>query len=460
VPHFEIENDEAICHLHYMTPNKSGRHHVVIVGGGFGGLFAAKSLRRADVDVTLVDRRNYHLFQPLLYQVATGGLSPGDISSPLRAVLKRSRNTRVWQAEVVDIDAAGRKLTLRDGTLSYDTLIVATGVRHAYFGNDEWEPHAPGLKTVEDALDIRRRVFLAFEAAEREGDPEAQRQWMTFVIVGGGATGVELAGALGELAHGTLKRDFRAIDPEDAHIVLIEGIHRILPSYPPELSAEAEASLAKLGVTIRKQCRVTRIDGSSVTIRHGAREEHIETRTVLWAAGVKASPIGQILSRETGSLLDGAGRIEVEPDLTIKNHPEIFVIGDLANFTHQGGKPLPGVAPVAIQQGRYVADLVKRRNRSGHRAAFRYRSKGNLAVIGRHAAVADIGRFRVSGYPAWLTWVFVHIWHLIEFDNKILVMVQWATDYLTRKRGARLITGGDPHPLVGTDCKAAPKRSP
>ncbi|MDH3215911.1 MAG: NAD(P)/FAD-dependent oxidoreductase, partial [Candidatus Krumholzibacteria bacterium] len=427
---------------------KTHGHHVVVLGGGFAGLYAAKNLRGVDVDVTLIDKRNFHLFQPLLYQVATGGLSPGDISSPLRAVLKRSRNTRVWQAEVLDIHAAKREITLRDGALSYDTLVVATGVTHTYFGNDRWREFAPGLKTIEDALDIRRRVFVAFEAAEREEDPDLRRQWMTFVIVGGGSTGVELAGALGELTRGTLRNDFRSIDPRDTRIVLVEGLHRLLSPFPPELSAESEVSLAKLGVEVRKQTRVTDVGESAVMLRCGTKEERIEARTILWAAGVEASAIGGILARETGAQLDGAGRVRVEADLTVPNHPEIFVIGDLANYAHQGGKPLPGIAPVAMQQGRYVADLIRRRQTGRPQKPFHYQDKGTLAVIGRHAAVADLGRFRFAGFKAWLAWVFVHIWYLIEYDNKILVLVQWAFDYFTRKRGARLITGKDPYPLV------------
>jgi NADH dehydrogenase len=443
-----------------MVTDRTDRHHVVILGGGFGGLYAAKRLRSASVEVTLVDKRNHHLFQPLLYQVATGGVSPGDISSPLRAVLKNSSNTRVWQAEVVDIDVEKREITLRDGTLSYDTLVVATGVRHAYFGNDHWEGVARGLKTIEDALDIRRQIFLAFEAAERENDPEVQRQWMTFVVVGGGPTGVELAGALAELAHGTLKKDFRAIDPCKTRIILIEGMHRVLPAYPPELSAEAEASLSSLGATVRKQTRVTEIGESYVRTRRGNDKDQINAKTILWAAGVAASPIGRVLSRETGVALDHVGRVIVERDLTIKNHPEIFVVGDLANFTHQREKPLPGVAPVAMQQGRYVADLIRRRQKGEPSGGFWYRDKGSLAVIGRHAAVADFGRFRISGFKAWLSWVFVHIWYLIEFDNKIIVMVQWAADYFTRKRGARLITGSDPYPLVGAESRRSRETAP
>ncbi len=439
-----------------MASHNTDRHRVVIVGGGFGGLYAAKRLRRVDVDVTLIDKRNHHLFQPLLYQVATGGVSPGDIASPLRAVLKRSSNTRVWQAEAVDIDTGRREILLRDGRLPYDTLVVATGVRHAYFGNDRWEKVAPGLKTVEDALDIRRRIFLSFEAAERERDAKSRQERMTFVIVGGGATGVELAGALGELAHETLKKDFRSIDPRETRIILVEAMDRVLPTYPPQLSARAEAALSKLGVTTWKETRVTDIGDAQVGIQRGHDHERIAARTVLWAAGIEASPIGRILARETGVRLDRAGRVCVERNLTIDGHSEIFVIGDLASVAHP--VPLPGTAPVAIQQGRYVADSIRRRRAARKEKVFRFRNRGQLAVIGRHAAVADFGRFTISGFPAWLTWVFVHIWHLIEFDNKIIVMVQWAADYFTRKRGARLITGRDPHPLVGTESEKEAER--
>jgi NADH dehydrogenase len=372
----------------------------------------------------------------------------------------KSGNTRVWQAEVIDIDAEKRELTLRDGVLTYDTLVVATGVRHAYFGNDHWEGVAHGLKTIEDALEIRRQIFLAFEAAERETDPEVQRQWMTFVVVGGGPTGVELAGALAELAHETLKKEFRAIDPRKTRIILIEGMHRVLPTYPPELSAEAEASLSSLGATVRKQTRVTEIGGSYVRTRRGNDTDQINARTILWAAGVAASPVGRILSRETGVELDRAGRVIVERNLTIKDHPEIFVIGDLASFRHQGEQPLPGVAPVAMQQGRYVSNLIRRRQKGETNGGFCYRDKGSLAVIGRHAAVADFGRFRISGFTAWLSWVFVHIWYLIEFDNKIIVMIRWAADYFTRKRGARLITGPDPYPLVGAETRRSKETGP
>jgi NADH dehydrogenase len=423
-------------------------HHVVIVGGGFGGLYAAKALGRGSVSVTVVDKRNFHLFQPLLYQVATGGLSPGDIASPLRAVLSRYKNVWVLTAEVIDIDPAGRRLILCDGEIDYDTLIVATGVSHSYFDHDEWESVAPGLKTVENALDMRRRIFLAFEAAEREPVPEQRRAWMTFVVVGGGPTGVELAGALGELAHSTLKNDFRRIRPAETRILLLEGTDRILPTYPPQLSVKAEVALVRLGVTVRTRTLVTDVRENMVTMRHGDQVEHVQAQTILWAAGVKASLMGRVLVERTDAQLDRAGRVLVGPDLTIPGHPNVFVIGDLACFTHQAGKPLPGIAPVAMQQGRYVANLITVRLKGKSLPPFRYRDKGSLAVIGRNAAVANFGVLRFNGFLAWLVWVFVHILYLIEFDNKLLVLIQWAWNYFTRKRGARLITGEDLLPPV------------
>jgi len=431
--------------------HKASQHRVVIAGGGFGGLYAANRLEHADVDVTVVDRRNFHLFQPLLYQVATGGLSPADISSPLRATLRKHGNTRVWQAEATGLDAARRVLILRDGELPYDPLIVATGLPHAYFGNDQWAERAPGLKTVEDALEIRRRIFLAFETAERETDAEKRMALMTFVVVGGGPTGVELAGAIGELANSTLKNDFRSIDSRDASVLLVEGVDRVLPGYPPRLSERARHSLEGLGVKVRTDTRVSGIDADTVTLRTSdGEEERIAARTVLWAAGVKASSLAQILEHEAGARLDKVGRVFVEPDLSIKGHDEILVIGDLAHFAHQNDEPLPGVAQVAMQQGRYAADLIQSRLAGRTISPFCYRDKGNLAVIGRNAAVADLPWARLTGRIAWLTWVFVHIFYLIEFDNRVKVLFEWASDYFTRKRGARLITGRNPQPLVAS----------
>lgn len=423
-------------------------HRVVVVGGGFGGLYAAKALGRAPVEVTLVDKRNFHLFQPLLYQVATGGLSAGDISSPIRAVLSRNRNTKVLMDEAIDIDPEQRRVTLRGEELTYDTLIVATGVSHHYFGNDQWESVAPGLKTVEDALEMRRRIFLAFEAAEQETDPEKRRAWLTFVVVGGGPTGVELAGALAELAYSTLKDDFRNIDTSEARILLLEGMDRILPPYPPDLSEAAAASLTSLGVTVQTKTLVTSITDNVVTIKQGEAIEQIQARTILWAAGVKASAMSKVLAERAGAELDRVGRVMVAPDLSLPQHPDIFVVGDLAHYAHQGDKPLPGVAPVAMQQGSYLAQLIKTRLKGKDLPPFRYFDAGSLAVIGRNAAVADLKKFRLAGLPAWLIWVFIHIYYLIEFDNKLLVMLQWGWNYFTRKRGARLITGEEVMPSI------------
>ena len=415
-------------------------HRVVIVGGGFGGLSAAKALRRAPVDVTLIDRRNFHLFQPLLYQVATGALSPADISAPLRSVLRRQRNTRVLLDEVVGIDARARRVRLTQGTCDYDTLIVATGAHHQYFGNDAWAEHAPGLKTVEDATQMRSRILRAFEAAERAGDAGVVRAYLTFVVVGGGATGVELAGALAEIAHDTLRHDFRAIDPHDARILLVEAAARILTAFPESLSARAQRTLERLGVTVMVRTMVTHIGPGVVELRSGDTPQRVEASTVLWAAGVQASPLGRMLADATGVALDRAGRVQVEPDTSVPRYPEIFVIGDLGHFAHQTGKPLPGVAQVAIQQGRYVAALVQARLQGRSKPPFRYRDLGNLATIGRAAAVADFGWLRLDGFPAWFVWVFVHLMYLVDFENRLLVFTQWVWSYVTRNRGARLIT--------------------
>ena len=425
----------------------AARHRVVIIGGGFGGLSAAHELRKAPVDVTLIDRCNYHLFQPLLYQVATGSLSPANIASPLRTILKEQKNEHVLLGEAVHLDAAHRRVILSDGAVDYDTLVIATGASHQYFGHDEWEEFAPGLKTIEDATDMRRRILLAFEAAERETDPEKLRSWMTFVIVGAGPTGVELAGALGEIANDTLRRDFRNIDPAKTRIILVEGTDRALPTYPPKLSAAASRMLERLGVTVRTGSFVTGVSKHAVTVRMGDRSEEIPTRTILWAAGVLASPLGRILEAEAGANLDNAGRVIVEPDMSIPSHPEIFVIGDLSNFSHQGGKPLPGVAQPAIQQGRYAGRAIAARLRGQKFPPFRYHDRGNLATIGRGAAVADLNWLQLSGLPAWLIWIFIHLAYIIEFRNRMLVLVQWAWLYFTYDRSARLITGKNPLPL-------------
>ena len=426
----------------------AGEHRVVIVGGGFGGLYAAKKLGRAAVSLTLIDRRNFHLFQPLLYQVATGALSPGEIASPLRAVVGRNRNTEVVLGEVRDLDAANRRVILDggegEGQVPYDELIVATGVTHAYFGHDEWAALAPGLKTVEDATAIRARLLQAFERAEREPDAAARRAWLSFVIVGGGPTGVELAGALSEIANDTLRHDFRHIDPAEAQILLVEGEPRLLPAFPPDLSAKAEKQLLELGVRSHTSARVTAIDAGGVTVTAAGHSQQITARTVLWAAGVRASHMGKVLAERAGAQLDRAGRVLVEPDLSLPGHPEIRVIGDLANFSHQTGKPLPGVAPVAMQQGRYVAQAIAARLRGKTVGPFRYFNKGNLATIGRNRAVADFGKVRFSGFLAWFLWVFVHLMYLVEFENRLLVFVEWVYNYLTRNRGARLITNTRP----------------
>jgi NADH:ubiquinone reductase (H+-translocating) len=427
-------------------------HHVVIIGGGFGGLHAAQSLGTApNVLVTLIDKRNFHLFQPLLYQVATGGLSPADISSPLRSILNKHENIKVLMGEVRDVDPHQQKVFLNKGEITYDTLIVATGVSHHYFGNEQWAPTAPGLKTVEDALEMRRRIFMAFEAAEKETDLEKRRGWLTFVIVGGGPTGVELAGAIAELAYSTLKKDFRNIDTAEAKIVLVEGMDRVLPPYHPELSTKAEASLVKLGVKVQTKALVTNIADNVVTIKQGENIEHLEARTVLWAAGVKASAMGKVLAEHTGVELDRVGRVMVESDLSIKGYPQVFVLGDLANFTKPDGKPLAGVAPVATQEGKYVANLIAKRLVGESLPAFEYNDAGSLSVIGRNSAVADFGKVKMSGFFAWLIWIFVHIYYLIEFDNKLVVFIQWTWSYFTRKRGARLITGDESLGQIGVD---------
>lgn len=431
------------------SDQSDSRHHVVIIGGGFGGLYAAKALGSAPVKVTLIDKRNHHLFQPLLYQVATGALSAGDISSPLRAVLSRQKNTRVLMGEVTSIEAEQNQVRLKNGELvSYDSLIVATGVSHHYFGRDDWANIAPGIKTIEDALEVRRRIFLAFEAAEQETDPERRKALMTFVVVGGGPTGVELAGALAELAHGTLRDDFRDISSTDAEILLLEGMDRVLPPFPENLSAEAKGALEALGVTVRTKTMVTNIDGNNITLRNGDQFSEIQAGTVLWAAGMKASPVGQAIAQATGAELDRVGRVMVEPDMSVPGHPNLYVVGDLAHYAHQGDRPLPGVAAVAMQQGDYVAQVVRCRVAEKPVPKFQYKDKGSMAVIGRNAAVAQVGSVKFAGLPAWLAWVFVHIYYLIEFDSKLMVLTQWAWNYVTRKRGVRLITGHDRLPVT------------
>src|SRR6266436_4084253 len=407
--------------------------HVVIVGGGFGGLYAALALADKPVRVTLLDRRNHHLFQPLLYQVAAAALNPSDIATPLRSILRKAANITVLLAEVETVDLANRRLVLDRDEMGYDALILAAGAGHSYFGHDEWEVFATGLKTLEDALEIRRRVLLAYEAAERERDGAEQRALLTFVVIGGGPTGVELAGALGEISRQTIARDFRLIDPTKARIVLLEGGARLLSAFPESLSRSAEDALRRIGVEVRTTAIVTRVTADAVWLG----DEQIRARTVLWAAGVAAAP----LTRTLGVPLDRAGRVLVERDLSIPGHPEAFAIGDLCSLTAEDGRPLPGLAPVALQQGRMAARNVLHHLAGEPTEPFHYRDRGSMATIGRAAAVAVVGRLRLSGLPAWLAWLFVHITFLIGFRNRFLVLFEWAWAYLSWQRGARLITG-------------------
>jgi NADH:ubiquinone reductase (H+-translocating) len=421
-------------------------HRVIVLGGGFGGLYAARALRKAPVDVTLIDRRNFHLFQPLLYQVATGSLSPGEICAPLRSILSRQKNTRVLMGEVADIDPPARRVILSDGgSYEYDSLIVATGSQSYYFGNDQWCRWAPSLKSVEEATAIRHKILYAFEAAERETDEQRRRTWLTFVIVGGGATGVELAGALGEIARETLKHDFRSIDPRQAQILIVDGAPRLLMAFPEDLATEAEKSLLRLGVRVKAGLMVTEVDGDGVSYRKAdGTVERLATKTVLWAGGVHVDGFGKMLAERTGVARDRGGRLPVNPDLTLPGFPEIFVVGDLAASSGPEGKPLPGVAQVAMQGGAYAARTIAARVKGrGGLSPFRYFDKGDLAVIGRAAAVARIFGLRLHGLPAWLVWLFVHIMYLVQFQNRILVFIQWGFLYLTFSRGARLITGKD-----------------
>ena len=420
---------------------KNAPHEVVIVGGGFGGLYAAKALAKAKVNVTLIDKRNFHLFQPLLYQVATGTLSPSDISAPLRSVFSKSKNTKVLLGEVSNIDPKAQQVILGDQVVTYDTLILATGANHSYFGKDNWKEVAPGLKTVEDAIEMRRRIFSAFEAAEKESDSVKRQALLTFVIVGGGPTGVELAGAIAELAYQTLKEDFRNIDTAETKILLLQGGDRILPHIAPELSKVAAASLQKLGVFIRTQTRVTNIENDIVTFKQNGEFTEIPSKTILWAAGVQGSALGKILAERTDVECDFSARVIVEPDLTIKDYKNIFVIGDLANFSHQHGKPLPGVAPVAKQQGEYVGKLIQKRLQGQTLPEFKYNDVGSLAMIGQNLAVVDLGFIKLTGFIAWVFWLVIHIYFLIEFDTKLVVVIQWAWNYITRNRRSRLITG-------------------
>ncbi len=406
---------------------------VVIVGAGFGGLRAARELSRSPVGITLIDRRNHHTFQPLLYQVATAGLSPGEIAAPIRWIVRGQKNIEVLLGEVQDFDLQNRLVKMPEAEVTYDYLIVAAGATHGYFGHDEWEPFAPGLKTVEDALEIRRRVLLAFELAERQAAAAEAVLPLNFVIVGGGPTGVELAGTLAEVSRQVLAHEFRSINPKSARIILLEGGPRILPSYAEDLSRGAEKQLRKLGVEVHTSAMVTKVEPAAVWMR----ETPMPAAVILWAAGVATSPLG----RKLGAPVDRAGRVLVNPDLSIPGHPEIFVVGDLAVFKDERGNMLPGVAPVALQEGTAAARNIERDLRGQRREPFHYFDKGSLATIGRNAAVAQFGKFHLSGFVAWLAWLFVHIFFLIGFRNRIIVLFQWAWSYFTYERGARLITG-------------------
>ena len=413
-------------------------HHVVIVGGGFGGLEAARRLNRPDVQVTLVDRQNYHLFQPLLYQVATAGLSPGDIASPIRNLVATDRNVEVRMGEVTGVDLAAKRVKLTDGELSFDSLVLAAGVRHSYFGKGEWEGDAPGLKTLDDALEIRRRVLLAFENAEREDDAAKRAAWLTFVVVGGGPTGVELAGAISELARFTIAKDFRRFDPRTAKIVLVEAGARVLAAFDTGLSGKARSSLEKLHVDVRLQTRVLNVTSEGVQLPDG----FLPARTVLWAAGVEAPP----LSKTLGVELDRSGRIKVQADLSLPGHPDVYAIGDLACFTLPDGTTLPGLAPVALQQGKHVARNIEAALAGKSKEPFHYVDKGIMATVGRASGIAQAGALKLSGMLGWLAWLFIHILFLIGFRNRLLVMFQWAWAWFTYGRGARLITGTTPVP--------------
>ena len=419
------------------------KHRVVILGGGFGGLAAAQKLKRAPVEVTLIDKRNFHLFQPLLYQVATGSLSPGEIAAPLRSVLSEQKNTRVLLGEAVDVDPDASRVILSDGgTFEYDSLIVATGSQTSYYGKEAWREWAPSLKSVEEATAIRHKILYAFEEAERAETEEEARAWLTFVIVGAGATGLELSGALAEIARETLRHDFRKIQPQEARIILLEGAPRVLGAFPEDLSGKAEKLVMRLGVEVMKNVTVTNIDAEGVNFKRGDASDWLATRTVLWAGGVTTTAFGAKLAQRTRAETDRGGRIKVQSDLTIPNYRNIFIIGDLAHAVDEKGKPLPGVAQVAMQGGAYAAKTIRARVKGKQPPGpFHYFNKGDLAVIGRAAAVANIFGVHVSGLPAWLIWLFVHLMYIVEFQSRVLVFIQWGFEYLTFSRGARLITG-------------------
>jgi NADH dehydrogenase len=424
----------------------SAKHRVVIVGGGFGGLHAAKSLRNAPVEVTLLDRRNYHLFQPLLYQVSTGGLSPGEIAQPLRSIFAKQKNVRVLMSEVEGFDPKGKAVQTANGAVPYDTLIVAAGAKTSYFGKEAWQDTASGLKNIDDATRLRAKIFNAFEQAEKTNDPALRRAWLTFVIVGGGPTGVELAGALGEIANDTLREDFRSIKPQESRILILDAGPRILAGFSPKLSQAAERQLIELGVRCRTNVRVMDLRADGALVRSSEGEDFIPAKTILWAAGVTSSPLGAALAADLQVPLEKGGRLPVEADCSVPGHPDVFVIGDMAHFVHgpEGSKmerPLPGVCQVAMQMGDYVGDLIQKRLRNeAATKPFSYWDKGNMAVIGRHRAVAQVGRFEFSGYFAWLLWAFIHILYLVNFQNRLLVAIRWGFAYFTFNRGARLIT--------------------
>jgi NADH dehydrogenase len=448
------------------TNGTPDRHRVVVVGGGFGGLYAVRKLRHAPVDVTLVDRRNFHLFQPLVYQVATGALSPGEVAAPLRGIFKRSENVRVVLGEVTGFDLAGRRVLVdRSATeigpreIAYDTLIVAGGSRYTYFGRDEWEPLAPDIKSLEHALEVRRRVLTAFEAAEEDPSPERQAAWLTFLVVGGGPTGVELAGQIAEIGRDTLRRNFRNVDPRGARILLVEMDDRILPQFPPRLSKRAARSLEELGVTPFAGHKVVDIEEDAVTLADpSGAEQRIPARTVVWAAGVVASELAGKLAEEAGVDVDRGGRVPVGPDLTLAGHPEVFAVGDMVSVHSADGSALglPGLAPVAMQEGRYAAQVIEDRLHGRRSKPFHYRDKGNLATIGRSKAVADIKGLQLGGFVAWVIWLTVHLFYLIGFQNRLLVVLRWGFSFVTRGRGARLIT--NPRAAEGTQ-ETSPKQA-
>jgi len=434
----------------------SERAKVIIIGGGFGGLSAAQALKSAPVDVTLIDRRNYHLFQPLLYQVATGSLSPGEVAAPLRGVLGRQKNTRVLLGDVTDIDPVSKHVHLEDGaSFEYDFLIVAAGSQTSYYGHNEWQKWAPGLKSIEEATTLRHKILYAFEVAERLDEPDQRRAWLTFTIIGAGPTGVELAGAIGEIARQTLRHDFRSINPEDAQIILLDGAPRLLMAFPEDLARKAEKSLVKLGVQTRMSAMVHEVTRDGISYQSNGSTESLSTKTVIWAGGVTVSPLAKTVANRTGAETDRGGRVKVGPDLTLANFPDIYVVGDLAFSIDKHGKPLQGVAQVAMQGGAYAAKAIIRKVKGQPRpASFNYFDKGNLAVIGRASAVANVFGVHLSGLPAWLIWAFIHIAYIVEFQSRIVVLMKWAIQELTFSRGSRLITGMAPTDFTFTDMMA------